>query len=410
MKRWIFLVSLLTVAPSWAMSMTGMYGPFAMSREGSGTSWVPESSPHEGLHLMLGDWMVMTHGYINAALDQQGDRRGATEGLSESMLMVMAQRPLGPGTLGLRSMASLDPLMGKSGYPLLLQTGETANGRTPLIDRQHPHDLFMELAGSYAINTGPRSSVFFYGGLPGEPALGPSAFMHRVSGVDNPEAPITHHWLDSTHVVFGVITGGWTWGPVKAEASGFRGREPDSSRWNIESPRLDSWSARFTVNPTENWSMQVSRGALHSPEQLEPDDNVVRWTASLMHNAALAGGDNVQTTLAWGENQHEHGAPEDALLLESAWRFRRRNTLFGRIENVDNGEIAASAGLSSTVNVSKATVGYIREVAFLRWGSVGVGATGTADILPHALETAYGSTTPLSTMLFIRAKIAPSDE
>src|SRR5438477_81863 len=142
------------------------------------------------------------------------------------MFMGMAQRPLGAGTVGLRTMLSLEPLtIGKHGYPLLLQTGETANGRTPLVDRQHPHDLFMELAGSYSIASGNRS-LFLYGALPGEPALGPPAFMHRFSGINIPVAPITHHWLDSTHITYGVLTAGAVGDRVKVEASAFRGREP----------------------------------------------------------------------------------------------------------------------------------------------------------------------------------------
>src|SRR4030095_11229460 len=131
--------------------------------------------------------------------------------------------------------------IGKEGYPLLLQTGETADGVTPLIDRQHPHDLFMELAGAYSVSSGHRA-LFCYGGRPGEPALGPPAFMHRFSGVNIPVAPITHHWLDSTHITYGVLTAGAVVDRVKVEASAFRGREPDEDRLDIESPELESHS------------------------------------------------------------------------------------------------------------------------------------------------------------------------
>ena len=127
-------------------TMSGMYGAYPMTREASGTSWQPDSSPHEGIHDMAGEWMTMIHGYANLIYDDQGGPRGDSKTFSSSMLMLMGQRRLGEGTLGLRGMLSADPLMGKDGYPLLLQTGETADGRTPLIDRQHPHDLFMELA------------------------------------------------------------------------------------------------------------------------------------------------------------------------------------------------------------------------------------------------------------------------
>ena len=154
-----------------------------------------------GLHLMRGDWMLMVHGFANVIYDNQSGKRGDDQLFSSNMVMGMAQRPLGPGTVGFSSMLALEPAtIGRKGYPLLLQTGETANGRNSLIDRQHPHDLFMELAASYSRPRSDQSSVFAYIGLPGEPALGPPTFMHRFSGVDNPEAPITHHWLNSTEV------------------------------------------------------------------------------------------------------------------------------------------------------------------------------------------------------------------
>ena len=241
--------------------MKGMLGPYSMTREASGTSWQPDSSKHEGLHQMLGDWSLMVHGYANAIYDRQSGPRGDTKTFSQSMLMVMGQRSLGPGTLGLRGMFSLDPLMGKSGYPELFQTGESANGVTPLIDRQHPHDLAMEISATYSIPLSAHSSAFAYIGLPGEPALGPVAFMHRFSGIDNPEAPITHHWLDSTHIAFGVATLGYTHRNLKLEASAFRGREPDQFRYNIETGKLDSHSVRLTYNPTPNWSGSRPRNA-----------------------------------------------------------------------------------------------------------------------------------------------------
>ena len=205
--------------------MRAMYGGYPVTRESSGTSWQPDASPHEGINAMVGEWSTMTHGFANLIYDRQGGQRGDTKTFSTSMLMMMGQRPLGEGTLGLRGMVSLDPLMGKRGYPLLLQTGETANG-APLVDRQHPHDLFMELSASYSRPLSDRSSVFAYAGLPGEPALGPPAFMHRFSGEDNPEAPISHHWLDSTHIAYGVVTLGYVFGNLKIEGSAFRGREP----------------------------------------------------------------------------------------------------------------------------------------------------------------------------------------
>jgi hypothetical protein len=407
MKHFIIASLLLSAATIHAQmnhSMTGFYGPYSMSREASGTAWLPDSSPHAGNHWMAGDWMGMFHGYFYGVSTHQGGKRGEDRIFGENMNMLMAQRPLGIGTFGVRVMTSLEPLMGKSGYPLLFQTGETANGRTPLIDRQHPHDLFMELAASYSVPLSDDSSVFGYAGLPGEPALGPAAFMHRFSGQDNPEAPLTHHWLDSTHITFGVLTLGYVWKGIKVEASAFQGREPDENRWNIESPKLDSYSARFTVNPTRDLSMQMSYGDLHSPEGLEPETDIQRFTASVTHNKKLTAG-NWQTTLAWGRNDKGHGHSEDGYVLESALNFFHAHTVFGRVENVEKDELflPGDPQFGQTFTVNKATLGYAYD--FLTWMALtwGVGATGSIHFIPDSLEAIYGKQ-PLSSTVFLRAK------
>src|SRR5690606_36616501 len=192
------------------------------------------------------------------------------------------------------------------GYPLLLASGETADGTTPLVDRQHPHDLFMELSATYSHRIGDDASVFVYGGLPGEPAFGPPAFMHRLSIMDSPEAPISHHWLDSTHITFGVLTAGVTAGGWKLEASRFRGREPDEHRYDIETGALDSTAVRLAWNPTANWSLQASWADVTSPEQLEPDEDQKRWSASAIRTVPLPGGGWWSTTAAWGRRSSGH--------------------------------------------------------------------------------------------------------
>ena len=184
-------------------------------------------------------------------------------------------------------MLSPDPFMGADGYPLLLATGETANGRTPLIDRQHPHDLFMELSASYSYRLTDKASAFLYAGLPGEPAFGPLAFMHRLSIMDSPEAPISHHWVDSMHITEGVLTGGVTWGALKLEASGFKGREPDQHRYDIEAPSLNSVALRLSLNPTRHLALRGSWALQVSPEQLSPAVNERRWSASAIYTVPV---------------------------------------------------------------------------------------------------------------------------
>ena len=228
-----------TAAEPHAMAMTGALGPYPMARELSGTSWQPDTSDESGLHVMSGDWMLMAHGTLNLVYDHQAGPRGDDEAFASGMLMGMAQHPLGNGTLQFKAMISPDPLMGPRGYPLLLASGETANGADRLIDRQHPHDLFMELSASASQTIGRNSSVFVYGGLPGEPAFGPPAFMHREAIMDLPEAPITHHWLDfDAHQLRRAHRGaGHRQGEDRSEP--IYVREPDQHRWNIETGPLD---------------------------------------------------------------------------------------------------------------------------------------------------------------------------
>jgi hypothetical protein len=385
--------------------MTGMYGPYPMTRESSGTSWQPDSSPHEGIMDTQGDWSTMIHGNVYLVHDDQGGPRGDSKTFSSSMLMLMGQRSLQTGTLGLRGMVSADALMGKDGYPLLLQTGETADGQTPLIDRQHPHDLFMELAASYSLPLSATSSVFGYAGLPGEPALGPPAFMHRASGEDNPEAPISHHWLDSTHIAFGVVTLGYVLGGFKLEGSVFRGREPDQYRYNIETGKLDSASVRLSYNPARDWAVQFSRGHITSPEALEPDVNVNRTTASVIYNHALPPG-NWQTTLAWGRNEPSSGAATDAYLLESAVTFSNTHTIFGRLERADKNELFTddSPLAGETFRVGKLSLGYLYDFPVGAYFKAGIGGLVSKYSMPAALESSYGSD-PTSYMVFARVKI-----
>jgi hypothetical protein len=376
-----------------SMMMTGALGPQPMTREASGTAWQPDAARMDGIHVMRGDWMLMLHGYADLVYDHQGGDRGDEKVFVPSMLMAMGQRPLGPGTWGLRAMLSADPFMGRDGYPLLLQTGETADGQTPLLDRQHPHDAFMELATTYSVPVG-EGSVFGYVGLPGEPALGPPAFMHRASGMRIPEAPLTHHWLDSTHITFGVVTLGATTPHFKVEASAFNGREPDQHRWNIETAPLDSWSGRISWNPDEHWSLQVSHGRLKEPEQLEPGEDVERTTASVSHGTGAW-----STTLAAGVNRHD-GESNPGYALESV-RQRDRLAVFGRGEWLESDHLAVAG---EAAKVGKLSVGGCWRLGAAGRVAYDVGAIVSAYRIPGELESAYGAN-PLSGMVFVRASV-----
>jgi hypothetical protein len=387
-----------------ATGMAGLLGAYSMTREASGTSWQPDSTPMAGVHGVSGSWLAMVHGYADLVHDDQGGARGGSQSFLTGMLMLMARRDLAHGALGVRMMVSPDPLMGPSGYPLLFQTGETADGHTPLIDRQHPHNLLMEAALTYSADLPRDGSLFLYAGPAGEPALGPPAFMHRLSAEDNPEAPLTHHWLDSSHVSYGVVTGGYALGHFKIEASAFNGREPDQHRYDIELGPLDSYALRVALNLGADWSLQVSTAHLVSPEQLEPGVNVRRTTASATYNAPL--GQWWQSTVAWGRNDPTVGAATSGWLLESAAQPLPRQTLFGRLESVTKDELflpgAALYGQGFLIN--KLTLGYIHDVARLASIDLGVGGLFSVYRFPAALEATYGAH-PQSLMLFVRARL-----
>ncbi len=384
--------------------MSAALGSYAMTRNASGTDWQPDSTPQQGIMFDAGGWNMMGGGAVNAVYDNQGGPRGADKTFSSSEAMLMAQRPVSDnGTLGLRSMLSLDPLMGANGYPLLFATGETANGRTPLVDRQHPHDLFMELAGTYGYRLSGDAAVFGYAGLPGAPALGPVPFMHRFSGMDNPEAPLTHHWLDSTHISYGVLTGGYSYDKWKVEGSVFNGREPNQYRSDIEEPKLDSYAARLTFNPNANWSMQTSWGYLKSPEQLTPEVSENRLTASTTYNKPF-GDNNWATTFAWGRRMNNPGHDLDGFLLESSVVLYDTHTFFARAENVDEDELLDGTPMQGrVVNISKLSVGYIRDFHPLEHVKLGVGGLVSRYAYPDSIDSYYGSE-PTSFMLFMRLK------
>ena len=234
--------------------------------------------------------------------------------------------------------------------------------------------------------------------------------MHRFSGVEFPAAPISHHWLDSTHITFGVVTLGMVQGPFKVEASSFHGREPDQERNDIETGALDSWSTRVSWNPTAAWALQLSRGDITSPEQLEPTVDVVRTTASAMYGTDALGG-HLQAMLAWGRNQQTgagHYAELDAWNLESAWRLRAADTLLFRFEHARKNELFNLGDPAGDPHdefaVNSLSLGWVHELTALGAGSLGAGVLWTKSLVPAELEDDYGGD-PDSWTLFLRWRL-----
>lgn len=382
--------------------MKGSLGDWPMNREGSGTTWQPDSTPMFMKMLpKAGRYDLDLMGELQTGYVDAGGKRGDSQLYANSMAMWMARRETGGGILGLHIMMSLDPITkGKKGVPNLFQTGETYNGQ-PLVDRQHPHDFLSEVAASFSKKVGRDSQAFLYLAPIGEPALGNVMFMHRASGMEVPEAPISHHWFDSTHISFGVATLGLTlqdkW---KIEASAFNGHEPDENRFGIDPIQLNSASGRLSFNPDANWSFSTSYGYLNSPEALEPGVDQHRVTASATYSRPLAGGDNWSTTLLFGRNVRRSAPDSDAVLLESTL-YRGSNSFFGRFERVDKDELVGVPEGSYSVN--KLVFGMTHDVVSRDAFDFGVGGYLGVYDFPSSLDAYYGSH-PTTWGVFIRVR------
>ncbi len=381
-----------------------------MSRNGSGTSWLPDASPVYGVMLHGKEWSYMLHGnvalrYTKQDLFNKGSR-GADQFDAPNWFMGMAQRKIGNhGLVHFNLMMSLDPVTeGGSGYPLLFQTGESWKG-LPLIDHQHPHDLFSEVSASYGYSFSKKSDLSIYVGYPGEPALGPVAFMHRPSAMGNPDAPISHHWSDATHITFGVATIGWRFARLKIEASSFTGREPDENRYNFDKPHFNSWSTRLSYNPSANWALQVSHGFIKSPEALHQEENVYRTTASATYSLPFGEERTFNATALWGLNKTPEHRGDNSALLEADVRVRKME-IYTRYEFVQK---TAEELVLDPLIYGDATIFPVNAVTLgLNYDLFGVGPLHLAaggQLLyfgaDHRLNTLYGNN-PMAGEVFLR--------
>lgn len=378
-----------------------------MSQEGSGTSWLPASSPMYGYAQMHNGNMIMLHGAIAPRYVSVGSRRGDRRFDAPSWLMGMLSHPLDSRSqIGVRAMLSLDPLLeGGYGYPDLYATGETWHGQS-LHDRQHPHELVSELSVAYSRKIGGDRSAYIYVADPGEPALGPPAFMHRLLGYDYLPAPIGHHWEDATHIVFGVATLGLNLGSkVKVEGSKFTGRDPNENRTNFDKPRFDSQSARISYNLDPGNAFQISQGFIYSPDGDAVNQH--RLTASWLYNKGLGIDANLSTSLIYGQNDETQGFGKSNAFLAEADYQHHADTIFARAENVQKSGkdlVLADSLLRRKYALGTYTIGYIRDLTHGKGIDTGLGAAITAGTNPAALNPYYGSGTHLGFEVFFRLR------
>jgi hypothetical protein len=390
----------------------------ALMSESSGTAVQPAAWPMPMVMTGVGGWHLMWMAQAFVVDTQQSGPRGGDKFYSSNWGMLGAIHRAFGGAVMFRAMLSLEPAtVTNRRYPLLFQTGETAYG-APIVDGQHPHDFAMEVSAQYAHALGEKGSWTLYYAPVGDPALGPVAYPHRASAMELPQATLGHHWQDSTHIANNVATVAVTYGPVRVEASGFHGREPDENRWNIDWGPMDSWSARLSVFPSKNWSAQFSAGRLQDPEASHPG-SVVRTTASVEYAKPMPGRNWWATSVVWGQNYKlDERRRTNAVLGETVVPFRRLNFVTGRFEWSQRDELfeydeelahrIERATGRTTFDVSAFTVGYTRDVPLFRNVQTGIGANVTSYVVASELKPYYGEH-PWGMNVFVRVRLKPGD-
>jgi len=405
------LIPFLSHAQMFSMNDAGMF----LMNMASGTSMNPESWPMPMLMRSAGSWSLIFMGQAFIVDTQQSGPRGGDKWYSTNAFMFDASHTLAGGSLQFQSMISLEPLtIVDRRYPELFQTGETAFGR-PIVDGQHPHNFLMGVGLDYAHSIGSDAIAQFYYAPVGDPALGPVAYPHRASAAELPQAPLSHHWQDSTHISGNVATVALKYSWARLEASGFHGAEPGENRWTIPWGAMDSYSGRFSVMPSSNWLIQVSAGRITHPELLSTGD-VIRSTASVSYTKPLGAGQAWSTSLIWGRN-HDTDTHRNlnAYLLESVYPFRRKNFFTTRIEYVDKDELFAddpefeaqldrTAG--STFRIGAYTAGYTRDIGTFHMIETGIGMNATFYTLPDVIKPYYGDR-PWGVNFLLRFRLKP---
>ena len=386
-KPFILLLAIPALAQEHHHHHSNFAGNLLMN-QASGTSLNPSSWSMPMVMARAASWNLMFMGNGFLVDTQQTGPRGGHKLYSSNMLMLGAEHGVGRGSVMFTTMLSLEPVtVTQRRYPLLFQTGETAYGQ-PLVDAQHPHNFVMDLGIQYARPVGSAIVQLYYAPA-GDPALGPVAYPHRASAMELPQAPISHHWQDSTHIATNVVTGAVRYGQFRVEVSGYHGAEPGENRWTINWGGIDSWSTRFSVMPTANWLFQVSQGRIADPEHAHAG-TVVRTTASAHYTRG-----NWSSSLIWGRNDEL-----DSYLAETVWSVARRNWITGRFELVQKDELA----VEGVHRVGAYTAGYTRDLGVFGHVQTGIGANVTAYSIPSELRASYGAH-PAGFNVFLRLRL-----
>ena len=374
------------------------------AREVSGTSWAPDSGAAYGVHRHAGAWDLMLHGnaFVQFIYEPPANvhRTGGpqtTQTTSVNWGMLMARRRIGEGRFGIDVMLSLEPwtvpVCGTLNY---FQTGEMCGGDT-IHDRQHPHDLFMELAAQYDRPLGSGARWQIYGGVSGEPALGPPAFPHRLSALDNPIAPITHHWLDSTHISL-------------ASSPAPSSQKMEGRRIGLQRPRTRRRSkkyrprtARFRVRARDLAADAAARATGFRPAiSPTPSSNSRRIHARVTRGSPPRRSTSARSVPAGGHRPWPTASTvhtcsclvcsttfrySSAVLAETTLMMNERHSVFGRFELA--GKLAHDLHLDTdplaVLPVAKLQAGYVWHFK-MGPSSVGIGVSPSVSRVPPALS------------------------
>lgn len=374
------------------------------------SAW-PLSSPSN-------EWRLNAEGFLYGVYAYQSGSYGTSQGYETGRMKTEVSRSWNRSSLIFRNVLSSDPLMGARGYAQRFQTGGTADGRTPLVDRQEPDDFISELSAQLRLEISESQSIHTYWALPGMPCLGPGEFSEDI-----PDVPLGHHWQNNSDISYGVATGGYQWNAFTLEGSVFRGREPDNRHWDIEKARFDSWASRVSAS-WRPWTAQASFGRLHSPEQLSPMQDQERASLSLSydHDSWTA---PIQATLAFGRVWPRGIRATDSVIFECIERSGASATFFQRYEYLENdhliiggsplvGPVLAAAqrhqpfttdgGIPVPIRFfpfHKFTLGARYDFWHKAQATLGFGASASFHLIPKILTRVYGDT-PATVSVFLR--------
>ena len=378
------------------------------ARLGSGTSWLPDSSPLYAVIPHIGRWGFMLHGNVYAGFSHYNSRRGWNRFMGRNTLMGALFRTFKSSELLGRLALSLEPLtIGSRGYPQILQTGQQSDG-TLIHDRMYALDFFRELALTYNWKVTENWAALVYAAAAGEPALGPVTFTQRVSASPDPLAPLGFRAQENSHASFGVLTVGAYTRALKIEASWFNGEVPGKKRYGIYFRKPDSYAVRVSYNPGISWSLQLSYGFSERPVASEPDRSDHRLSASFSYTNWLGADAGLACTVSLAQRVTTRDYASTALLAEFYRNFDGHHALFGRGELMqkDGLELELERASKRRYAVGTLAGGYIYYLTPLVSVVPGFGARFSINPMDGELVNDYGRRVPVGIMVFAQLRTA----